>query len=34
MGQVRRPACQDRPLYGLNHLHYLTMPGGDEGETQ
>ena len=25
MGQVRMSACQDRHLYGLNHLHYLTM---------
>jgi hypothetical protein len=25
------PACQDWNLYGLNHLHYITMPGGDEG---
>jgi putative transposase len=24
MGQVRRSACQDRHLCGLNHLHYIT----------
>jgi hypothetical protein len=30
MGQGRMSACQDW-IYGLNHLHYITMLGGDEG---